>query len=210
MDRREGSTGPRPAPNSPPATGIRRSIRPAKRPILKSLVLHFARRQQVAAVYDQRSRHDLPNAVPVELAEFVPFGSDEQGLGILGSIVGSLCILDLRKNGAGPFHRLRIIGSDAGTFSQKVIDQVDRGCEADVVGIGFECQPENAELFSADDPESAAQLFKEVVDPLLVNFLHFPEHRKIDTGAFGEMDERLQILGQTEAAKTQTGGQKTG
>ena len=142
------------------------SVRPAEGTIFEAESPSFRRREQIAPVHDQRPGHGFADSVPIELAEFVPFRGDQQGLGILGGFVGGFRIFDLREHGAGSFHCLRIVGADARSFGEQVFHEFDGRGEANVVGIGFEGQAQDADLFPADHPERCANFLEETVDAL--------------------------------------------
>ncbi len=80
--------------------------------VFEAARLHFLGRQNIAPVEDQRPGHGVADAIPIELAELVPFGGDQQRFGILRGFVRRLRVFDLRQHGAGPLHGFRIVGAD--------------------------------------------------------------------------------------------------
>ena len=54
----------------------------AEREILEIKFAHVLWRADIAAVDDQTASHELSRFVPIDIAEFVPFGADQDGLGI--------------------------------------------------------------------------------------------------------------------------------
>ena len=78
--------------------------------VLETERLHVCWREKVAAVEDKGAGHGVANALPVENAEFVPFGEDEQGVGFRSGLVGVAARNEVGKGAAGVRDGLRIIG----------------------------------------------------------------------------------------------------
>ena len=119
----------------------------------------------------------------------VPFGGDYHGVGVLRDFVGGIADLQRGMGFAGFLHGFGIVGADAGAFGGEALDQRDGGGEANVVGIGFEGQAENADFFSAEDPEGAAEFFYEMIDAAIVDVFGFLENvmRRRRSGAARRM-----------------------
>ena len=89
---------------------------------------------------------------PVELAELFPFRNDEQRIRAAGRFVCIRRTNEFRELFADFFHCLRIVGLQPHAFCLQLLYQFDRWGKADIVGIGFERQTENTDLFPFEHP----------------------------------------------------------
>src|SRR5256885_5387441 len=78
---------------APPVTTAR-NLGAADATVDEAAFPHRLRVEDVAAVDDDGAAHQALDAIEVQLAKFVPFGHDEQGVGTGGDRVGILAILD--------------------------------------------------------------------------------------------------------------------
>src|SRR6266849_4710547 len=72
----------------------------------------------------------------------------------------------------------------------------------DVVGVLFESQAQDADLFVLKDPEGLDDFFHEPVHLFGIDLLDLLEEAKIIADLFGDLDERAEIFGETTAAET--------
>ena len=172
--------------------------------ILEAVLRHFGRVEKIAAIEDEGAAHGLRNAGPVKFAKLGPLGEDEQCVGVAGDAVRIAAEFDLGENGGSFVHGLLVVGAKIRTFSEQASDDFERGRKANVVGIGFEREAQDTDLFVLDDPKSLANFFDEQIDAALVDLLGFFEHVEIDAGMFGEADKSLNVLGQAEAAEAKS------
>src|SRR6185437_4567799 len=94
---------------SSPAQQSASSICSAETMVLEPARSHVAGRQQVAAVQNQRPAHGVVHALPIEVAELVPLGGNQERFAILRGFVCVFGVLDLRQYRArAPWPRGRI------------------------------------------------------------------------------------------------------
>jgi hypothetical protein len=184
---------------------VRKGRRTADGVILEAEGFHFLGREQVPAIDDQRASHGFVNAPPVELLEFLPFGDNQQSLGVARRSTGIGGAIEVREAAASFFHGLRIIGAKARAGVTKALDQLHRGSEADVVGIGLEGQAEDANLLVLEHPERIVNDPEKTIDTLAIDALGFAQHGEIHAVALGETNEGLKILGEAESAEAEAG-----
>ena len=83
------------------------------------------------------------------------------------------------ENGGSFGHGLLVVGAKIRTFGEQASDDFERGREANVVGIGFEREAQDADLFVLDDPKRLANFFDKQIDAALVDLLGFFEHVEV-------------------------------
>ena len=95
-----------------------------------------------------------------------------------------------------------------GVFREQAANHFDGRREADVVGIGLEGQAQDADLLFLDDPQRLAHFFDELIDAALIDGSVSLSSVKSTPWLSARCDERLNILGQAESAKTEAGIQE--
>ena len=98
--------------------------------------------------------------------------------------------------------RLRKTSHSVQTSAASALNHFERRRKANVVGVGFERQPQNRHMFALNDPESLVYFFKKTVDALLVDAFRGFQEIEIDPDGGREMNESLHIFGKAKAAKT--------
>src|SRR6266851_2888144 len=141
---------------APPVTTARKSGT-ADAPVDEAAFAHRLGVEDVAAVDDHRTAHQAFDPIEVELAKLVPLGDDEQRVRTGGHGVGVLAILDRVHLRPEDRHRLGVVSADVGAFLHQVLDDVDRGCLADVVGVWLVRQSQDADHLAAQPPKDFAQ-----------------------------------------------------
>ena len=86
------------------------------------------------------------------MAEFIPLRHNQQRVDTGGDRVRVTAVLDRIHLRLEHRHRLRVVGPHGGAFLQEILDDVDGGRLADVVGVGLVAQPEQADQLA---PQSA-------------------------------------------------------
>ncbi len=122
---------------------------------------HFLRIEEIASVEEEGAQHALLEGGVGERLELGPFREDEEGVGAFGDVFGFGDHPCLGNQGAGFFHRFRIVGADFGALGDELLDDGDGHAAADVVGIAFEGEAENADFFLPEDPEGLADFLEE-------------------------------------------------
>ena len=147
--------------------------------ILEAVLRHFGRVEKIAAIEDEGAAHRVRNAGPIKFAKLGPLGEDEQCVGVAGDAVRIAAEFDLGENGGSFGHGLLVVGAKIRTFGEQASDDFERGREANVVGIGFEREAQDADLFVLDDPKRLANFFDKQIDAALVDLLGFFEHVEV-------------------------------
>src|SRR6056297_1036421 len=114
----------------------------------------------VAQVKEVGGFEQLLDPLQVEVAELVPLGEDEHGIGPVHGLVlvggkGHVVFHVLQAPG-GLFHGLGVVGPEMGAGGGQVADNSDGRALAHIVGVGFEGQPQNGQGFSAQVAGSGA------------------------------------------------------
>src|SRR5262249_15069220 len=121
--------------------------------------LHRRRREQIAAVEDQRPRHGIMNALPIQKAKLVPFGAYQEGVGSFGGLVGVASASQFRPGGPRVLNSSRIISADSRPIVNQVAPAGDGGRAANIVSIRFVGQAKEADALVFQDPKSTACFF---------------------------------------------------
>src|SRR5690348_215359 len=171
--------------------------------IFESESFQGAGRKQVAAVNHKRTGHGAVNSLPVELFELFPLGDYEQSLRALRCSVSISGAIKIRETPTGLFHCLGIEHAQSHPFPPKALDQFHRRSEADVVGIGFECEPEHADLLLLENPKGPSDFLNEPADAFLIHAFGFAEDGEVHSVLLRQSYEGLKILRQAEAAKSE-------
>src|SRR6266849_245215 len=101
-------------------------------------------------------------------------------------------------------NRFRIAGLHLRSLPEQFPDNLERRRESDVISIRLERQSQHRDAFTFDHPQCLADFVEKLLDALLINTLRSFQDVKIDAHCAGQMDERLQILGKTKTAETQS------
>src|ERR1051325_4935772 len=123
------------------------SLLPTHTYIFKTYFAHVFGITNVSQVGDSRSRHQLVNATHIQGSELVPFSHKNQGLRAFHCIVLVVSIRNFGKY----FLRFRfcygVVGLNQGTIGEKTADNPNRWSFTHIVGLRFECESKNRDLF---------------------------------------------------------------
>lgn len=159
--------------------------------------------EEISAVEEDGTGHDFAGALEVEFFEDGPFGGDDEGVAAVGDEVHVGAIGGVGEDGFGLFHGFGIVDAEPGAFFFEALAEINSGGHADVVGILFEGEAEDADGFVFEDPEGVGDFFKESIHLIGVDFLHFLEESEIVAELFGNFDEGAEVLGETTAAEAE-------
>src|SRR5947208_11877315 len=81
--------------------------------------------------------------------------------------------------------------------------EVNRRREADVVCVLLERQSKHANALFLEYPERVGHFLHEPLHLVGVDALNFSQQPEVVTELFGDLDERVQVFGETTAAKAQ-------
>ena len=166
---------------------------------------------KVATVDDDGITKGLVEPVKVQGGEFRPVGKDDQSIGVLGRSIGVGYITKIgpgRKHLLGALDRCGVIGSDRTALGKQHLDDIDRGRFADVVGLSFEGQAQNADAFAAKGPQGGTDLIEEAPLLLGVDLFDFGEESEVDAQLLGHGTEGGYVLGKAGAAVADTGAEE--
>ena len=92
-----------------------------------------------------------------------------------------------------------------GAFFQQPPHHLQCGREANVVRIRLESQAQHRNVFSLHHPQRFVHFFQNAVDPLLVHAFSSLQNVEVHADRFRQVDERLNVFRETEAAEAQPG-----
>jgi hypothetical protein len=103
----------------------------------------------VAQVDQDRLLHHRPQAFEIERPELSPFGDDDEGVGVLGAVIGPAGELDPADHLLGLRHSDGVVGAHPRAHVGERGDERDRRRLAHVVGVRLEGQPEDRDGLAA-------------------------------------------------------------
>ena len=161
---------------------------------------HELRVIKIAPIEDHRVIQSGLDRVEVRTAKFLPFGNDDQCVGIGKGAHRTLGILKacvVAVNAPSLMHRYRIVSGDCGAGGEEIGDQFAARRLAHVVGVGLEGQAPEREVPALQVAEAALDLAGQDVLLGVVGFLDSSEYLEGDAGfLLGGLDQRLDILGE--------------
>src|SRR5260370_26636790 len=166
--------------------------------------------EHVAAVYDQGARDDLTQAIPVHVAELLPFGRNQDGFRILGGLIGAGAVADIGKDCLRFLGCLGIVGTYDRALTNEGPQNLQSRGKANVVGIWLKRQAEDGDFTTADYPQLLPNFLNETLSATLVDVFHFFQQREITPGFRGDSHECLDIFREAEPAETDSGIQERG
>ena len=164
--------------------------------------------------------HEVVDAGEIQVAEFIPFGEDGEGVGAFGGLIGVGDDLDVEIDdvlGDADFEEVAVDGflgdagivdDDVGVFGDEVAADVDRGGFAGVVGVLLEGEAEDRDTFAGDRvEESADDLFHEAgFLPVVHGDDRAPVGSRLgEVEGFAEVDEVEYVLLETRTAEADRG-----
>ncbi len=107
-------------------------------------------------------------------------------------------------------HGGRIVGGDGAAFGEQHLDELDGGRFADVVGLAFEGEAEDADAFAAQGPEGGTDLAEEALFLLGIDLFDLGEEVEVDAELLGDGAEGGDVLGEAGAAVADAGAKESG
>ena len=156
----------------------------------------------VASVEKHRGAHDALDDLPCRKPEFLPFGHQNQRIGVYGGFVHLLGIADTVAD-ARPacLHSHRIVGGYGSSRRENPVDQHERRGFPHIVRFGFESQPPQGDL---PPRQIAAETLGQLVEKHPFLPLVDPLDRREDLHRIavllGRSDQRLDVFREAGAA----------
>lgn len=165
--------------------------------------------------------HLFVYGLPVDAAELVPFGGDDDSFGVAACLQSRIIDRDLLLDVAQMLMRgrflqiqpdlvfldLRVVDVDVSLLGMEVLDESDGGRFASVARIGLESEAKDSDTLVGDGVEqSVHDALREATLLVLIHLYDLPPVRS-DLGkvqAFGKIDQVEDIL--LEARSTETDG----
>src|SRR5688572_24129942 len=137
-----------------PAPPVTRTVLAANGVIREAVPLHLVRREQVAAVEDNRRSHQFAHAGEIGAAELVPLRDDCQRVSALHRVVAVRDVLNLRPEKT-PRHlqRFGVVRLHFGACFRERVYQWNGGRFAHVVGPRLERQSPHGHGFALEAAE---------------------------------------------------------
>ncbi len=160
---------------------------------------------EVAAIEDDGITKRLVEPVEIEGGEGGPVGEDEEGVSVVGRGIRAVDVAEIGTGGKSLLSALDgcgIVGSDGAALGEEHLDEVNCRRLADVVGLTFEGEAENADALAAKIPEGRADFVEEAPLLLAIYLFDFGEEIEVDTHLLGDGTEGGDILGKTGSAIT--------
>src|SRR3569833_2924673 len=153
----------------------------------ESSLVHCAGIIQISPIDHDWITQRVVQLCKVKLCELLPVVQNQESIGVLG---GCIRIVDIMHPGRFRNDLLAscacggIVGIHVASFAQQVLDDIDGGRFADVVCAAFECEPEHANLLTAEGPECGTNLLKKTLLLLFVDLLHLVQQGVVDSDLF--------------------------
>src|ERR1051325_5835495 len=173
--------------------------------------LHFGGVEKVAAVEHDRMGHGFAGAFEIKFFEFGPFGGDDDCVTAFGSRIHFRNVSDViagREKRFGFIHRLRIVNAQARAVLKQTLAEIDGGRHSNVVGVLFEGEAEDSDIFVFKDPKRIEDFFDETLHLIGVNFLNFLEQVEFVAQLLGNFDKSAEIFWEAASAETERGVEK--
>ena len=182
-----------------------RSVGPANRMVFKTQRLQVGRGEKVAAIQHQRAEHGVTNTLPVEMAKFIPFGEDQQGIRALGRLVGIATANEAGISSARVRDRLRVISANTRASGRQALVELDGGRAADIVGTGFVRETQQSDVLVLEHPEGPLRFVEKGIDPLAIYVFSGLKDSCIHALFFNQPAKSAKVFGQAVAAKSDPG-----
>ena len=181
--------------------------------VFKSCVGEFLCIVDIAAVDDEGVLHGLLHHAEARHTELLPFGHEEEGVGIEQCFVHVVAVDNLFCDCSGVIpcghsalafvYGDRVVDADNGSCLNKLVDEHESGCFAHVVGFGLEGEAPHGDCLALEVCFAAETLCKFVEKNCLLVFVDFfdsLQNAHLVAILFGGLDEGLHVL--REAAST--------
>ena len=178
--------------------------------VLESGVSEFLGVVDVAAVDDEGVLHGLLHHAEARHAELLPFGDEQQSVGVEQCFVHVVAVNDLACDGRGVFSRShstlafvhgdRVIDADGGAGLDELVDEHEGGRFAHVISFWFEGEAPHGDGLALEVRFSAEALCEFVEKNRLLVFVDFfdsLEHAHLVAVLLGGLDEGLHVLRET-------------
>ena len=207
--------------HSPPFSGQNSTLAPNSA-VFESGFGEFLRVVDVATVDDERVLHRLLHHAEARHAEQLPFGDEQQGVGIEQCFVHVVAVHDLRGGSSGIpcgllgfffrshpalafVHGDRVKHADRRSSLGQQINEHQRSRFAHVVGLGLEGETPHGDGLALEICFATEALREFVEQHRLLVFVHFFDSLQdahLVAVLFGGLDEGLHVLGEAASAVT--------
>src|SRR5713226_5771132 len=196
---------------APPVTRIftralsgRQDGLPSDRVVLEAEAPHAVGLPEVAPVEDHGVLEQAPQALEVEVLEFVPLRDQHHRVRAVRRFVRRIAEGHAgRQERLGVVHGHGIVGADPGPRRVEELDDLDALGLAHVVGVGLERQAEDGDRLVVQRPEGLRHHLDQVRGTLAVDLHDRAEELEVVAEPPGSMDERVHVLWKARAAVAQ-------